>query len=230
MAVQELQHPTRTGVRQPTTEQLAGAGGLFFVVTLVVQNVLRASAPGFGASPATVSDYFAQHRAVVLVPLGLFPLGMVGLLAFTAGVWSRSRRDDAGWWAHLGALGVAAIAALFALVNITEIVLAARGDELASSPHVIQAIWAMHAAAFGLVLAAQAVALVGLSQAAMATRLVPRWLGVAAVLGGVCLLTAAVFTVAIAEGAPWIALGLIGFVVWGIFIAVAGTALLRHSR
>ena len=177
-----------------------------------------------------VSDYFAHHRAVVLIPLGLFPLGMIGLLAFTAGVWNRALRNDGRWWAHVGALGVAAIAALFALVNITEIVLAAKGPELVGSAAVVRALWATHAAAFGLVLAAQAVALVGLSQAAITDDLIPRWLGRAAVGGAACLLTAAVFTIAIAEGAPWFALGLVGFVVWGVFIATAGYALVRRSQ
>ncbi len=231
MAVRQFQHSTRApALHPPVVDRLAGAGGLFFVATLVVQNLLRAAAPGFGASPTTVSDYFAHHRAVVLIPLGLFPLGMFGLLAFTAGVWNRAQRNDGRWWAHLGALGVAAIAALFALVNITEIVLAAKGPALVGSAAVVRALWATHAAAFGLVLAAQAVALVGLSRAAITDDLIPRWLGPAAIGGSACLLTTAVFTVAIAEGAPWVALGLAGFAVWGVFIAVAGYALVRRSQ
>ncbi len=216
------------GAPKTAGDRLAGVGGLFFVSTLVVQNILRSKAPGFGAGPSTVSDYFTHHRAAVLVPLGLFPLGMVALFAFTAGVWNRAEHRETRWWATLGLLGVAAIAALFALVNITEIVLAAKGHQLAASPAVVEAIWAVHAAAFGLVLAAQAIALVGLARAAAASDLIPAWLGKAAVAGAACLLVAAVFTVAIANGAPWVAVGIAGFFVWGVFIAVTGFGLARQ--
>jgi hypothetical protein len=212
-----------------TVDRLAGAGGLFFVGTIVVQNIVRSGAPGFGASPATVAGYFAHHRAAVLTPLGLFPIGMLALFAFTAGVWSWGHRADAPWWGGMGALGVAAIAALFALVNIGEIVLAAKDTQLAASPGVVEALWAFHAAAFGLVLAAQAVALVGLSRAALAAGLIPGWLDVPTLAGAGCLLVSSVFTVAIVNGGPWIALGLVGFFVWGVFIAVAGISLVRRS-
>ena len=194
-----------------------------------MQNILRAGAPGFGASPTDVTDYFAHHRVVVLVPLGLFPLGMVALFAFTAGVWNRTRPGDDHWWADMGALGVGAIAALFALVNITEIALAAKVDQLSASPAVVQTLWAAHTGAFGLVLAAQAVGS-SASRAALSTGLLPHWFGRVAVAGAACLLTTAVFTVAIANGGPWIALGMAGFLVWGIFIVFAALRLARGFR
>ena len=40
-------HETRSGLR---TDRLAGVGGLVFVATLVVQNIIRAAGPGFGAA------------------------------------------------------------------------------------------------------------------------------------------------------------------------------------
>ena len=44
----------------------------------------------------------------------------------------------------------------------------------------VQALWAMHGAAFGLDMAAIAVALVGLTRAAAEMRLIPSWLALAA--------------------------------------------------
>jgi hypothetical protein len=114
------------------------------------------------------------------VPLGLFPAEMLALFAFVAAVWARADREESRWQASMGTLGAATIAALFAVVNITEIVLAAKAGQLAASPAVIQALWAVHAAAFGLDLAAIAVALLGLSHAAASTRLIPARLAVAA--------------------------------------------------
>jgi hypothetical protein len=220
--------PSRTRAREAAThDRLAGIGGLVFAATLLAQNIIRAGSPGFGAAPAQVTAYFLHHRAAALVPLGLFPVEMIALFAFVAAVWAKADRDGNRWWATVGTLGAATIAALFAVVNITEIVLTAKAGRLAASPAVVQALWAVHAAAFGLDLAAIAVALIGLSRAAASMRIVPAWLTVAAWPGAACLLTAAVFTVALANGGPWVAVGLAGFVVWLVFVITASVSLLR---
>jgi hypothetical protein len=127
----------------------------------------------------------------------------------------------------MGTLGAASIAALFAIVNITEIVLTAKAQSLAASPAVVQALWAVHAAAFGLDMAAIAVALLGLTYAAASVRLIPGWLTVAAWPGAACLFIAAMFTVALANGAPWVGVGLIGFIIWLVFLVTASVRLLR---
>ena len=163
------------------------------------------------------------------MPLGLFPAGLT-LFLFAAGLWARARREESRWWASAGLLGAATIAALFAIVNITEIVLTAKAAQLASSPAVVQALWTLRAAAFGLDLAAIAVALIGLSRAAAAMRLIPSWLALAAWPGAACLLTAAVFTVALADGGPWLAPALAGFIVWVVFVITASVSLLRGRQ
>jgi hypothetical protein len=221
------------GVRAPgpglgTVGRLAGAGGLVFAASIAVQNVLRAKAPGFDAAPAQVTAYFLGHRPAVLIPLGLFPVAMIPLFMFAAALRTGPDREADRWWAAVGTLGTAAITALFAIVNITEIVLAAKAAQLASSPAVIQALWTLHAAAFGLDLAAIATALIGLSQAAASIRLIPAWLAVIAWPGAACLLIAAVFTVALASGGPWLMVALPGFAVWFAFVVVASVALLRR--
>jgi hypothetical protein len=218
------------GREAATLDRLAGTGGLVFAATLVADNIIRASAPGFDAAPAQVSAYFLDHRAAALVPLGLFPVGLLALFPFAAGLWARTRQEESRWWASVGVLGAATIAALFAIVNITEIVLTAKAAQLASSPAVVQALWTLRAAAFGLDLAAIAVALIGLSRAAAAMRLIPSWLALAAWPGAACLLTAATFTVALADGGPWLAVGLAGFIVWVVFVVTASVSLLRGRQ
>jgi len=113
-------------------------------------------------------------------------------------------------------------------VTITEIVLTAKAGSLATSPAVVQTLWAVHGAAFGLDMAAIAVALIGLSRAAAAMRLIPSWLALAAWPGAACLLTASAFTVALVNGGPWVAVGTVGFVVWLVFVIVASISLLRR--
>ena len=152
---------------------------------------------------------------------------MIALFAFVAAVWARADREESRWQASMGTLGAATVAALFAIVNITEIVLTAKAGQLAASPAVVQALWALHAAAFGLDLAAIAVALLGLSHAAASMRLIPAWLTVAAWPAAACLLIAAVFTVALTNGGPWVAVGLAGFIVWLVFVITASVSLLR---
>jgi hypothetical protein len=87
----------RTRGKEPATfERLAGTGGLVFAATLLAQNIIRASAPGFGAAPAQVTAYFLHHRAAALVPLGLFPVEMIALFAFVAAVWTMATARKAG--------------------------------------------------------------------------------------------------------------------------------------
>jgi hypothetical protein len=218
--------PTRPAV---TTGRLTGAGGLTFAAVLIAQNAIRAGGPGLDASPAHVTAYFLDHRAAALVPLALFPLAMFALFAFVAGLWIRADQPPSRWWASLGALGAATIAAVFSIVNISEIVLAAKTRQLAGAPDVVAALWAVRGAAFGLDLAAIAVALIGLSRAAASQSLIPAWIAVAALPAGACLLTASVFTVALTNGGPWLALALVGFIVWIAFIVAASISLLRHQ-
>jgi hypothetical protein len=206
---------------------LGGAGGLVLAATLVVQNLIRASAPSFDAGPARVSAYFLHHRFAALVPLGLFPFGMLAIFLFVAAIWTKAERQESRWWANLGTLGATSIAALFALVNITEIVLTAKAASLTASPDLVQTLWAVHAAAFGLDLAAIAVALLGLSRAAASVGLIPSWMSTAALPGAACLFIASVFTVALTNGGPWLAVGLIGFVIWIVFVITASVSLLR---
>lgn len=228
----DVASPTAATMRRSAsiTDHLAGIGGLVFVALLLVQNFVRASGPSFSAPPIAVTSYFADHRAAALVPLGLFPLGMAAILCFAAGIRARTTDANARWCAEVGSLAVIVLAGLFSLVNIVEIVIAAAGSDLAAAPHVVRALWTIHSAAFGLNLAAIAIALAGLSRAARRAGLIPRWLSVLAVPGAACLFAASIGTVAIAEGASWLYLGMIGFAVWALFLVTAGAALLRPHR
>lgn len=210
-----------------TTGRLAGFGGLVFGTTLVIQNIVRSSAPGFDASPDAVTHYFLNNRAAALLPLGLFPIGMVALFAFVSGLYTKAVNPRSKWWATLGLLAVALIAAMFATLNAIEIVITAKSSQLAETPTVIQALWTLHGAAFGFDLAGIAAALVGLSQAGYSSQLLPKWVAVLAWPGALCLITSSVFTTALVNGGPWLFVGLVGFVVWLVFLVVASVSMLR---
>lgn len=99
----------------------------------------------------------------------------------------------------------------------------------AAHPDVVRALWAVHAAAFGLDLAAIAVALLGLSAAAASAGGISRWIRAAAWPGAACLLLASAFTTALTNGGPWMAVGLVGFAVWIVFVVATSVSLL-HSQ
>jgi hypothetical protein len=155
---------------------------------------------------------------------------MFAIFFFVAAIWTKADGQESRWWASVGALGAASIAALFAIVNITEIVLTAKATQLAASPDLVQVVWALHAAAFGLDLAAIAVALIGLSRAAASVGILPSWMAVVAVPGAACLFLPAVFTVAMSNGSPWFRLGIIGFIVWIAFVVISSISLLRRGE
>jgi hypothetical protein len=222
---------TRTGAAAVVNAgRYAGIGGLVFAAALVVQNIIRAKGPALDAGPWTVISYFLHHRVAALIPLGLFPIEMLALFAFVAGVWAKASRSENRWWATMGVLGAAAIASLFALDNIIEIVLTAKAETLAQSPSIVEALWAVHAAAFGLDFAAIAVALIGLSRAATASALMPARLGAAVLPGAACLLLASAFTVALTNGGPWLGVALIGFLLWLVFMVATSISLLRTPQ
>jgi hypothetical protein len=220
----------------PTTAEdwpyrrIAATSALVFAALLVVQNLVRSAEPSLGADPSAVSAYFADHRSAVLIPLVLFPVGMVALLGFAAGMRALARERRDRFWCDLGTLAVVVIAALFAVVNVVGIALVAGGDDVAADGPLVAALWAIHAGAFGLNLCAIAIALLGWSRFARSRALVPHWFGVVAVPGAACLFAAALSAVPIAAGSPIVYLGFAGFVVWGVFLVACAVGLLRGSH
>jgi len=206
----------------------AAVGAFVFVLLLVAQNLIRANEPSFDATTSSVTAYFLGHRAAVMVPLYLFPFGMVSLLVFVAGLRALASRREEAFWIDLGTLAVLVIAALFAVVNIAEIAIAVVVRN-APSPQAVTALWALHAGSFGLNLGAIAVALVALSRSARHLGLVPGWFTRLALLGALLLFAAAVSTVSLAEGGPMLYVGLVGFLVWALFLVLCGIGLLRSA-
>lgn len=207
--------------------RIGGVAALAFLSLLVVQNLIRAAEPGFAAPPGTVAGYFFEHRTAVVVPLALFPVGLVSLLCFASSMRSVVRDARDRFLADLGTLAVVLIAALFAVINGLEIALAAMAGEAALSPGAVAGLWAVHAAVFAVNLAAIAVALTALSALAVRHALSPRWFAVAGPAGGACLFVAALSSVAVVGGSPVLYVGFAGFLIWGLFLLCAGARLLR---
>ncbi len=217
------------------TSRLAGraaaAGGVAFVVLLVVQNALRASEPAADAAPAKVAQYFADERTRAIVAMGIFPLGLLALAAFVAGVWTHSEASPGAgrWWARVGVIGTALLAALFATVNVVDLAIVAQPRGVALTLPFVRILWTLHAAAFTLNFAAIAVALLGLGHAAVAAATTPRWIAWTSTLGAVLLVVPAMLALAVIDGGPWTAFALAGFLLWVVFVVVASAGMWREA-
>ena len=71
-------------------------------------------------------------------------------------------------------------------------------------------------------------AVVGL--AAVRAGLIARWMGPVTAVGGGALIVAAMPAVPVVQGSAWLAVGAVGFVIWMLFLAVTGAALLRREH
>ena len=214
----------------PRRDVLAGGAGLVFLALIVMQNVIRpALGPGNVASAEELSvlthaDAWSVHLFMVA-----FALGFPAVIAFAEGVarWCIRKDPRTGTLAGMGRASVAVIAALIAVVNAIQVVLVAGRDHLA--PSTAELLWTVHTAVFTLNMIAIGTALLGLGLAAVRAGLIARWMGPVTAVGGSLLIVAAMPAVPVVQGSAWLAVGLMGFVIWMLFLAVTATALLRRD-
>lgn len=82
--------------------RIAGAAGILFLATFVVQFVVGPQAPEYNASTGDIVSYYTQHQ--IGIELMAWLVGLFGVLygAFLAGVWGALRPSSALWLATLG--------------------------------------------------------------------------------------------------------------------------------
>jgi hypothetical protein len=212
---------------------MIGSAALGFLVLVVLQNVLRGVlGPSQGASAADLSTLTHEHAWSVHLFAATYVLGLPALLLFSTnlGAWCRRRNPAAAVWGRLGAATSIVVAALFAILNVVQVTMVAARDDLVAAPALAGLLWTVHNAVFTLNMAAVGISLFGLGRAAVLARLVPSWMSPTTAAGATLLVVAAMPAVPVTNGSPWIALGYAGFVVWLVFLAVAGISLLRGPR
>jgi hypothetical protein len=203
-----------------------------FLALIAIQNVLRAVVgPANNASDADLAQLTHADSWTVHLLLVTYAIGFPALLAFAAGLSSWCVRTDprSTTWAGLGQASTVVVAVLFGLINILQVTMVAARDRLDAAPELRQLVWTMHNAAFTVNMIALGVALLGLGRAAAHSRLVPTWMGPVSAVGGGLLVASALPAVAVVQGSAWMAVGLLGFLIWMVFLAVAGVALLGRG-
>lgn len=208
---------------------IGGIGGLAFVVSVIVQNGLRAGFPANDANAARIVAYYGSHRGTSMALAVLFPIGAFGLAAFLGAMLARLGRGDHRAAAYGGAFGAAGIIGTYTMLIATDLAIAGYVHRGGPSPEVVDGLWVLHNAIFGVLLVSIGVALAGLSAAAAASGLIPEWWKALGLAGAVLLLVAAATTPAIIDASPTMFIGLAGFVVWIVFVTVSSVRLLRHN-
>ncbi len=206
--------------------KVGGAGGTIFVASVIVQNVLRASAPQADATPAAVIEHYSAHHGTAIVLGALFVVGAIGIAVFTAGLVT-TRSHAVRGPALAGTIGITGVVALFALTLATDLGLDAYIHGGGTDLEVVRALWLLHNAVFGILLVFIGVALAGLTAAASTDALIGRAWKPVGLVGGLALAATGAATPALVDGSPIIALGLVGFVTWLVFVATASVRLLR---
>jgi hypothetical protein len=209
--------------------RVGGVGGLVFVLTVVVQNGIRVSAPIGNASATDVVRYYATHRPATFVLAALFPLGAAGLAAFVGTMCSQLTAEPTRAPALAGMLGAAGIFATYTMLVATDLALADYVHDGGREAGVVSALWIVHNTVFGVLLVSIAVTLAGLTAAATAAgRVAPAWRSFGA-LGALALAVAGAATPALADGSRILVLGLAGFLTWVAFVAISAFTLVRRS-
>jgi hypothetical protein len=208
---------------------IGGIGGLAFVVSVIVQNGLRAGFPANDANAASIAAYYGGHRGTSMALAVLFPIGALGLVAFLGAMLARIGRGDHRAAAYGGAFGAAGIIGTYTMLIATDLAIAGYVHRGGAVLDVVSALWVLHNAIFGVLLVSIGVALAGLSAAAAASGQIAEWWKALGLLGAVLLLVAAATTPAIIDGSATMFIGLAGFVVWIVFVIVNSVALLRHN-
>lgn len=220
--------PTTASGRPPTV--LAGLGGLTFVGTVVVQNVIRgAVAPKNDADATTLIDYFNGHRGLEWALVVLFTVGAFALATFAAGLWSATAKGAASrTWAQLGVLGTGGIVALFSAMVACEVALGAAAQQSAVAATSVPVLWTLHNAVFSVLTLMIGIALFGWSRAATTSGVAPAWIGPVGVVGACLLaLNTALAPLVTETSSPAMAVGALGFLGWVVFVVVASLRLLR---
>jgi hypothetical protein len=202
-----------------------------FAVSVAVQNVWSNGAglqPDADANAAEIVDVFARHAGAHGLLFAWVAVNVALLMAFLAGAGERLQ-GEAPVATRAGVLGGTLLLVFFPLVNVPLVALAIGGDGLADSPDLVEVLWQAHLAVFASASLVLGVTLTGFALAATKARLVPSWFRIVGPVGGVLLMAGSIPVKAFAEGNPALLFGLLGFLVWLVFLIAFGWRLWRED-
>jgi hypothetical protein len=212
--------------------RLAGWAGIGFVIVVVIANVILGSTnPPRDAvlAGAAIAPYYTANEAALRAVNAIAPFVWVLLALFAGGlvaaIWpsDRARREA---WALVGLIGITMQNAIFAGVIALQAALLAVATGPSPSAGVLEGLWSLHHAVFGLNGASLAIAMTGFSVGGLRAGVMPAWQGGLGLVAGALMLLQ---TLAVA-GVPGIGLlGFGGFLLWLVWIASLGIRLVATA-
>lgn len=210
------------------SSRISGVAAIGFVVTVVAATAILQSAglPATDAEPDEVAVFFADQATPVGISSALAPLAWVLLSLFGVGAVARirpSERAQGEAWSLVGLIGVVMNAAFFGGAVVTQLAMAIGGGT--------DVLWPLHNVFFAINGVALATAMVGFSIGGLRTGTIAAWHGAVGLTAAVLQLAQAMLTPATLGGGPGLGavLGLVGFVLWLVWLVTFGAVLLRDN-
>jgi hypothetical protein len=206
-------------------ERYGALGGLLFVGLDLTVAVLGGEAPATDADRSEIAYYFADKAAAIEAGPWLFGVASVALVWWSGSLWRRMVRSEAGAarLAVVSLVGLALAGALSLTSASVSAALALRigdvGDELLVL-HTLAAVL-LAASGFGVATHLLATSLLGAR-----TRTLPRWVVGVGAVSATGFLGSAILG-ATAHGATSSAVGLVGFVLWCVWILAVSYCMWR---
>jgi len=213
-----------------SSRRFGGFAGIGFILTVLPVNIILGSTgmPQAGASRSEVLGYFAEHQGTIGLVTSLAVLAWMFLAMYAAGAVAAIRqheRASGDSWSLVGLSGAVMQNAIFASVVATQATLG-----LATiSDDVAWGMWNLHNALFTLNAASLVIVLVSISIGGRRAGLLAGWQHKVGLTAAALLAVAALTTPVTIDGHPVALVGLVGFLLWLVWIGSVSVALLRPS-
>jgi hypothetical protein len=204
----------------------AGIGGLLFLFAVIAENALRGEPVPNDAPMSAALTYYQQKQSAIEISHSLYIITIPSLLLYAAGLFQRLRSNLSETWARAGLAAASIMPVSFAIVMITDTVLANLAATGASGEAFLAA-FKLHAAAFIVNEAILGTAMLGFGMAASRTNAFTGWLRILAVSGGLILIVAALPIDLVLGGSAFGMIGLAGFLCWLLWVGVTSVKMLK---
>ena len=197
------------------------------MVALNVTENVGAGRPEPGTAAREVARWATDATPYLWVSTLLVPVAWVLLVTVTVTMWERARSAGQGmFFPMLAVLGSAMTMGTLSAAIAADAVLISSIDTL--SLDAVEVLSGIGTALFVLNWVALAVTLFGLSRTMLVLGAAPRWIDRISIAGSGLLMVGSMQSAAALGGLlPGLLLGLAGFVIWLLFLLVAGIRLVR---
>jgi hypothetical protein len=234
VAIQRTATPDRADTVGTWTSasRWAGLAGAAFGISVAAQNIWSGATgirPSLDAPAERILERLVTNADAYTLLFAWVGVNIPLLIAFLGGAYARLRAS-APELSAIGLVGGLLVSVFFPISTASLVAMAIQGPRLSNSLTLVDLLWDMHMAAFAFASLSLGMAIIGLSLAAVAARLVPSWFRVVGPAGGLVMIASAIPIKAVAEGVPATMIGLLGFLVWIVFLVVLGTRMWREKQ